>query len=119
NDAYYSIANLCNDYSSINDIIELGPNILNYIAGGTSLEEIVHLRNEQLQFFFDEMEKAVQLYDYILFDLGAGVSEAALSFILASDECIVLTTPESTAITDAYSMMKHILHQNIYLIMYV
>lgn len=112
NDANYSIANLSNDYSPINDIIELGPNNLNYIAGGTSLEEIVHLRNEQLQFFFDEMEKAVQLYDYILFDLGAGVSEAALSFILASDECIVLTTPEPTAITDAYSMMKHIIQRN-------
>lgn len=112
NDANYSIANLFNDYSPINDIIELGPNNLNYIAGGTSLEEIVHLRNEQLQFFFDEMEKVVQLYDYILFDLGAGVSEAALSFVLASDECIVLTTPEPTAITDAYSMIKHIIQRN-------
>src|SRR5699024_3946846 len=38
--------------------------------------------------------------------------EAALSFILASDECIVLTTPEPTAITDAYSMMKHIIQRN-------
>src|SRR5699024_12433697 len=96
-------------YSQSHDIIEVGRDTLNYIAGGTNLEEIVHLRIEHLQYVFDEMEKAGQLYDYILFDLGAGVSEPALSFISASDECIILTTPEPTAITDAYSMMKHII----------
>src|SRR5699024_6699584 len=82
------------------------------IADGTSLEELVRLQENQLQFFFGQLEIVLQQFDYIIFDLGAGVSDASLAFILASDECIVLTTPEPTAITDAYSMMKHILQWN-------
>src|SRR5699024_346017 len=112
NDATYSIANLLYDFLPINDTIELGPNDLEYIAGGSSLEEIVHLDEKEMKFFFEQFHEVVYGYDYILFDLGAGITKGAMSFILASDECLVITTPEPTAITDAYSMMKHILKQD-------
>ena len=47
-------------------------------------------------------------YDYIFFDLGAGISKSSLAFILSSDECFLITTPEPTSIADAYSILKHI-----------
>src|SRR5690625_4007462 len=109
NDAKYSIAHLFNDFTALHDIIELGPYNLSYIAGGSSLNELMQLDDVKLNYFFDQYEKAVNEYDYILLDLGAGVDTNSMSFILASDECIVITTPEPTSITDAYSMIKHIL----------
>ncbi|WP_338469833.1 hypothetical protein R4Z10_13555 [Niallia sp. XMNu-256] len=51
-------------------------------------------------------------YDYIIFDIGAGVDEDSLSFILSVDEVIVITTPEPTSITDAYAAMKYITMKN-------
>jgi len=47
-------------------------------------------------------------YDYILFDMGAGASSATIEFLLSVDEIIAVTTPEPTAMTDVYSMMKYI-----------
>src|SRR5699024_3675378 len=36
-------------------------------------------------------------------------TETSLSLVLASDECLLITTPEPTAITDAYSMVKQVI----------
>jgi flagellar biosynthesis protein FlhG len=39
-------------------------------------------------------------------DTGAGIGANVLQFILAAQELIIVTTPEPTAITDAYSLIK-------------
>lgn len=108
NQTKYSIANLFNEFMPLHDIIELGPFDLSYITGGTSLNKLLDLGEDKLEYFFSEYEKAVYEYDYILFDLGAGATPSSLSFVLAADECFVITTTEPTAIMDAYSMIKHI-----------
>src|SRR5699024_3760068 len=104
----YSIVQLFNEFMPLHDIIEIGPCDVSYVAGGTSLNELMQLDETKLNFFFEQYEQIVYEYDYIFLDLGAGVSESSMSFILASDECIIVTTPEPTSIMDAYSMIKHI-----------
>ena len=81
---------------------------ISYISGGNGLKNIVEWKDNQIDRFFEVMEYAVQRYDYILFDMGAGATKETLEFLLAMDEIIVVTTPEPTSITDAYSMMKYI-----------
>src|SRR5690606_9603604 len=44
--------------------------------------------------------------DVLLIDCGAGIGRAVLSFLAAADRCLVVTTPEPTAITDAYALIK-------------
>jgi flagellar biosynthesis protein FlhG len=44
--------------------------------------------------------------DILLIDCSAGLSRHVLSFIAAADELIMVTTPEPTAITDVYSIIK-------------
>lgn len=110
-DSTYSIVDLFKEYRPIHDMIELGPKGLSYIAGGSSLDELLNLDHDRLDFFFEQYDRLTEKYDYILFDLGAGASSSTLSFTLAADECFVITTPEPPAITDAYSMIKHIVLQ--------
>lgn len=107
-DSKYSIVHLFNDYRPIHDMIELGPKGLSYISGGTSLDNLLNFDESKLNYFFEQYEWLVGKYDYILFDLGASASYSIISFSLAADECFVIATPEPTSITDAYSMIKHI-----------
>lgn len=44
--------------------------------------------------------------DILIIDTAAGLSRNVMSFVLAADEVIVITTPEPTAITDAYGLVK-------------
>lgn len=96
----------------ISDIIEVGPGHLSYIASGNGLNDLFSMKKEQIQFFIDQLSHIAQEYDYFIFDLGAGMSEEHVEFISASDECIVISTPEPTSYMDAYSAMKHIIMTN-------
>lgn len=108
----YTIADLFHQTISIHDMIELGPLGLSYISGGSSLNNIVHLDDGKLALFFRSYEQLTKKYDYILLDLGAGLTESSLAIVVAADECFVVTTPEPTSITDAYSVAKHIVKRD-------
>lgn len=108
----YTIVDFFTDFTPIHGIIESGPKGLSYIAGGASLNDLLQLSDEKLDYFFQQFDMLVHTYDYIIFDLGAGVTSTMLSFITAADECFLITTPEPTAITDAYSLVKQIIIHN-------
>ncbi|AKF94573.1 MinD/ParA family protein [Brevibacillus laterosporus] len=88
------------------DIIEKGPKGLEFIAGGSGFSEMSRLQDWELSKVFDELGKLQGYADIILFDTGAGLSKESLQFLMASDEILLVTTPEPPAITDAYAMMK-------------
>lgn len=112
NRSKYSIIDFFTDFMPIRGIIESGPKGLSYIAGGANLNDIVQLDEDKLDYFFEQYDILANTYDYIIFDLGAGVTSTMLSFILAADECFIITTPEPTAITDAYSLVKQVVIHN-------
>ncbi|AUJ26664.1 MULTISPECIES: MinD/ParA family protein [Virgibacillus] len=96
----------------IQSIIEQGPENLDYIAAGSGFSDIYAIDTQTKEFFFQQYQSLLIHYDYIFFDMGAGITNDSLSFILAAEECILVTTPEPTAITDGYSMIKHIASHN-------
>jgi flagellar biosynthesis protein FlhG len=53
--------------------------------------------------------KAERLYDRVLLDLGAGVDSSLMHFAAASDETIVVLTPDPASLTDAYAFVKILL----------
>ncbi|WP_404452640.1 MinD/ParA family protein [Virgibacillus necropolis] len=105
-----TIVDMFNQQITVHDIIEKGPNNLAYIAAGNGLSDFFTLDDTKKEYFLKQYNELVQLYDYIIFDMGAGATHESLFFIVASDECIVITTPEPTSITDAYGMIKHIVN---------
>ena len=44
--------------------------------------------------------------DITIIDTGAGISNSVIAFCLAADHVLVITTPEPSAMTDAYAMIK-------------
>lgn len=104
----YRLTSLFDNNLQLSDMIEVGPGQISYVASGTGLSYFFNLTNEKLQYFLNQLEIISEQYDYIIFDLGAGMSQEHIAFISASDECIVVTTPEPTAYMDAYSAMKYV-----------
>ncbi|WP_243289859.1 MinD/ParA family protein [Bacillus sp. FJAT-47783] len=102
----YSIVDMLDDQLPYEEIVKVGPYHLSYMSGGTSLSKLVELEEETFRFFVRELEKMVSEHDYILFDMGAGINEITMKFLMAVDEIVVITTPEPTAIMDAYAAMK-------------
>lgn len=97
---------------SVWDIIERGPNGLEFIAGGSGFTQILQLDDGKLQTLFDRLDVLHGYADTIFLDTGAGISKESLRFMLSADEILLVTTPEPTAITDAYAVIKMIHSKN-------
>jgi flagellar biosynthesis protein FlhG len=91
---------------SIHEVIQKGPSGLSYIAGGTGMASIFELSSERVERLIAEFDAILQSYDYIIFDMGAGMSEGMVQFLKAVNEMVIITTPEPTSITDAYATIK-------------
>ena len=112
-----SLATMLEKDLSIWDIIEEGPNGLLFISGGSGFNDLVQLDEVELNKLFSELSLLQGFVDYIILDTGAGLSYENLRFILAADDVILVTTPEPTSITDAYSIVKmlHARDQNLHI----
>ncbi|WP_026559333.1 MinD/ParA family protein [Bacillus sp. J37] len=108
----YSIVDFFNQDMLLSEIISSGPNGLDYISGGTGLGIIFSMDEEKFQRFLQQLGLLFKLYDYIVFDMGAGISEDSLRFLLSVDEIIVITTPEPTSMIDAYAAIKNVCVNN-------
>ncbi|MEN1966856.1 MinD/ParA family protein [Lentibacillus sp. N15] len=106
-----SLVDMLAEQRTIHEVIQSGPNGLHYIAAGSGLTELFIMDEAKMNYFLHQYHELVLLYDYIIFDMGAGATSESLAFVLAADECMVVTTPEPTAITDAYGMIKHVLNK--------
>ncbi|MBU8877850.1 MinD/ParA family protein [Bacillus sp. FJAT-29790] len=104
----YSIVDFFEGTVPLKKAIMNGPEGLRYIAGGSGLSHLVKLDEEHVEKFTQELSGLFIEYDYVIFDMGAGVTDESLKFILSVQEIVVITTPEPTSITDAYAIMKHI-----------
>jgi len=75
------------------------------VAGASGFAKIANLSEEERKGFIEELYELAAA-DVIIIDTSAGVSNNVLTFIAASDDVIIVTTPEPTAITDAYGIVK-------------
>ncbi len=81
---------------------------IQFVSGGSGVDELMNLNEEQMAHIMDSFLTLEDLADTILFDLGAGAGDRVLQVIAACGEVIVVTTPEPTAILDAYALIKTI-----------
>ncbi|MWV43531.1 AAA family ATPase [Paenibacillus sp. HJL G12] len=104
--AKYNLYHLLRREKRIDEIIERGPGLLSFIAGGSGMSDLFSLSQSDLDYFSEQIEGIAEEMDYIIFDTGAGLSKENFNFIHSADECLVVTTPEPTSITDAYALIK-------------
>jgi len=102
----FTLLDVINNKRSIAEILTEGPKNLKFISGGSGVEKLAKLDKVQLEKFVENISMLDKLADYIIIDTGAGVSENVISFVMAADEVLLVTTPEPTSITDAYALIK-------------
>lgn len=111
-DSKYSLLNLLEEEIKLEDIISEGPRGIKFMSGGSGIYDLANIDESKLKSIISKIKLCDKLADIILVDTGAGINRSVLNFVLAADEVILITTPEPTAMTDAYAMMKaYVSHQ--------
>ena len=102
----YNLADLMFRGKELKEIIIEGPENIGFISGGSGIQELSRLTREQVVYLVQKLYELDELADIILVDTGAGISDSVLEFVSASNEVLLVATPEPTSITDAYALLK-------------
>jgi flagellar biosynthesis protein FlhG len=101
----YNLYHLIRKQKTLSEIVVDTTYGIQIIAGASGFSKIANLSEEERKTFIGELA-ALANADVIVIDCAAGVSSNVISFIAAADDAIIVTTPEPTAITDAYGIIK-------------
>lgn len=102
----YNLLNFLDDGYRLVDIVSDGPHGIKFMSGGSGIHQLANLSEAHLGRIISQMVQFDHWADIILIDTGAGLHRNVMNFVMAADEVIIITTPEPTAIADAYAMMK-------------
>lgn len=102
----HTLVDVIRGEKELEDVILKGPFNVEVIPGGSGLSELVSMDNQKREHLISRFSSLEEEGSYILVDCSAGLSRDVLWFIAAADDLVMVTTPEPTAITDVYSIIK-------------
>src|SRR3954463_593954 len=90
----------------LHEVLVPAPGGFRLIGGASGFARMADLTDMDRQRLVDSLVELERQTDIMLIDTGAGISPNVLSFTRCADHVLVVTTPEPTAITDAYAVIK-------------
>jgi flagellar biosynthesis protein FlhG len=91
---------------TIQDVLVEGPAGIQIVPAASGFEEMTQLTLGQRLLLLEQVDSLEGAFDVLLLDTGAGISPNVLFFAMAAQETMVVVTPEPTALTDAYALIK-------------
>lgn len=104
--ARYTIEHLLSGEKTIEQIILTGPRGIGIIPGGSGVQGLANLERDKLKNVIANLGRLEKMADLLIIDTGAGLGHTVINFLQAADDIIMVTTPEPTALTDAYGLLK-------------
>jgi flagellar biosynthesis protein FlhG len=101
----YNLYHVIKKQKTIREILVETEYGISIVAGASGFSQIANMGEEDRKVFISELD-SLSNADIIIIDTSAGVSSNVLDFIAAADDAVIITTPEPTAITDAYGIIK-------------
>jgi len=101
----YNLYHVIKKQKTIREILVETEYGISIVAGASGFSQIANMGEEDRRDFISELD-SLSNADIIIIDTSAGVSSNVLDFIAAADDAVIITTPEPTAITDAYGIIK-------------
>lgn len=90
----------------LSDIAMAGPEGVRVVPGASGVPRLADLDREGREEILRELAGLEGASSLLVLDTGAGISRNVVTFAAAADETLVVTTPEPTAILDAFATIK-------------
>lgn len=102
----FNLAHVVAGQRSLAEVITPVPAGFSLIPGASGLAKMADLSEADRRRIVADLDLLSDSTDCLIIDTGAGIGRNVLSFTSSADHVVVVTTPEPTAITDAYAVMK-------------
>lgn len=99
-----TIMDLLNGKRTLNQLVYSTPLGFDLIGGESGNFRLANLNAAQRKRFIRALKEIGSDYDYVMYDLSAGIQQTTIDFALAQDYQVVVTTPQD--IVAGYSCLK-------------
>lgn len=104
--AGYTMEHIISGEKTIEQILLRGPRGIGIIPGGSGVQELANVERDKLIHILTNIGRLENMADLLIIDTGAGLGHTVTNFLRAADDIILVTTPEPTALIDAYGLLK-------------
>jgi len=105
----YNASHVITGERTLDEVIIQGPRGLGIIPGGSGIPELASLTEGRFSSLVNGISALDRTTDLLLIDTPSGIDRQSLTFLLASDQVLVVTTEDVTAMTDAYAVIKTVM----------
>jgi flagellar biosynthesis protein FlhG len=91
---------------ALSDVVLEGPDGIRILPASSGVEELANLDEYRTEVLIRSLADLEDDVDLILIDCPSGIGRNAVSLAQVADPILVVTTPEPTAFSDAYAMIK-------------
>jgi len=103
-----NVSDVLNGKIDMESALTEGPLGCMFLSGGTGINSLSELSDNQIMRLTNGFLSLDSLTDCIVIDTRAGLSNVVINFIKAAVDTIIVTTPDPTAIADAYALIKSV-----------
>jgi len=102
----FNIENVLSGEKRLSEIVVDGPRRVRILPASSGSEGLANLSEAHKMKILSALDEFDEDVDILIVDTGAGIAGNVTFFCEASQEIIVVVTPEPTSITDAYALIK-------------
>lgn len=102
----FNIQHVLNGTKRLKDVIVEGPQGIKILPASSGIQEITQLDEFQRLQLLEEFEMYQEEIDTLIIDTGAGIASNVAFFCISAQTIIVVISPEPTALTDGYALIK-------------
>lgn len=102
----YNLYHVLKGEKSLSETVIDGPGGIKILPSASGILEMTDLSCGQKLTLIDELNALNEALDFMIIDTGAGISSNVMYFNMVAKEIIVVTSPDPTALTDAYALIK-------------
>lgn len=99
------LGDVLTDDRPLADAIVSGPNEIRIVAGAHGMRTLTESFDDGAERITAELAALESDADFLLIDAGSGLGSGVATFAAASDQLVIVTTPEPTSVADAHAAL--------------
>lgn len=110
---YWNLSHVISGARRLEEVVLTGPAGVHVIPGASGLADLADCPPAAQQDILSQFEALETEHEFLIIDTGSGIHRSIRQFLVMADLVLVVTTPEPTAIADAYATVKALSAQDV------
>jgi len=103
---YWNLSHVVSGARTVPEIVLEGPCGIHVVPGASGLLDAADCSPVAQREILSQLDEFERQHDFLIIDTGTGIHRTVRHFVAAAQAALVVTTPEPTAIADAYATLK-------------